>query len=108
MTTRTGREIREAVIYQRVSSGDQSRTGLGLFDQEKRCRAWAEAQGLRVVAVHVDDGVSAKNLDRAGLRAAIASLRPGRILVALNLARLLRSVLDFPELQRMVESRGGE
>jgi DNA invertase Pin-like site-specific DNA recombinase len=101
-------ELTEAVIYCRVSTEEQAASGLGLEAQEYRCRSWAEADGLTVVEVVRDEGVSARTLEREGLQRAIALLRPGRVLVAYKLDRLTRTVSDFPTLARMIEAQDGE
>lgn len=44
-----------AVIYARVSTKEQGESGYGLVDQETRCRAYAERNGLEVVEVIRDD-----------------------------------------------------
>jgi len=47
-----------AVIYLRVSTGEQVESGLGLEAQELRCREYAERNGWDVVAVYTDAGIS--------------------------------------------------
>jgi len=88
------------VLYVRVSTEEQSVEGVSLADQERRLRAYAEACELRVVAVEVDAGVSAKSLDRPGLRRALEALRAKRAdgLVVAKLDRLTRSVRDLSVL----------
>lgn len=58
---RTKRDPGKAYIYIRVSSEKQAQSGLGLKDQEVRCRAYCVANGLQVVQVFRDEGVSAKH-----------------------------------------------
>jgi site-specific DNA recombinase len=100
--------ITEAVIYLRVSTDEQAKSGLGLEAQEARCRAWAEANGYDVAAVFVDDGASARTLKRPELEKALAALKPGRVLVSYRLDRLTRTQADFPALAARVEAAGGE
>lgn len=101
-------EITEAVIYCRVSTDEQAKSGLGLEAQEERCRAWATANGYEVVAVIVDEGASAKTLKRPKLEEALGKIKPGRVLVAYKLDRLTRTQADFPALAACVEAAGGE
>ena len=101
-------ELAECVIYCRCSTEEQASSGLGLEAQEFRCRAWAEANALSVVGVVRDEGISAKTLQRPGLQEAISLLGPGRVLVALKLDRLTRTVSDFPTLAKHIEDQGGE
>jgi len=47
-----------AIIYTRVSTDEQTRSGLGLEAQLRECREYVERQGGTVVAVLSDEGVS--------------------------------------------------
>jgi len=47
-----------AIIYTRVSTDEQTRSGLGLEAQLRECRAYVERQGGEVVEVLSDEGVS--------------------------------------------------
>src|SRR5689334_22340398 len=105
---RKAQEVTEAVIYCRVSTDEQAKSGLGLEAQEARCRAWAAANGYDVAAVFVDEGASAKTLKRPELAKALAALKPGRVLVAYKLDRLTRTQADFPALAARVEAAGAE
>lgn len=98
----------EAIIYCRVSSDEQAKSGLGLESQEARCRAWATANGLEIAATYIDAGISAKTLQRPELEKALAALKPGRVLVSLKLDRLTRTQADFPILAARIEAAGGE
>lgn len=93
------------VVYCRVSTGQQERSGLGLADQEARCIAYAAAQGIPVVSV-LREAESAKTLKRPVLQAGIAALTPGQVLLALNLSRITRTVRDLDELTAMIDRRG--
>lgn len=98
----------EAVGYVRVSTNEQADTGLSLEAQRARIEAQATANGWRLVAVYEDAGLSAKTLERAGLRAAFDALRPGRVLLAVRLDRLTRSVPDLYSLDAEVSAQGAE
>jgi DNA invertase Pin-like site-specific DNA recombinase len=76
--------------------------------QRARIAAYCTAQGWNLVDVFVDAGVSGKSLDRPALKAALASLRAGRVLVALKLDRLTRTARDLDELTARVHENGGE
>jgi site-specific DNA recombinase len=97
----------EAVGYVRVSTLEQSDSGLGLEAQRRRITAYCEAQGYELVAMVADEGVSGKTLNRDGLREAVGMLRPGRILVALKLDRLTRGgARGLDELTEQVLATG--
>lgn len=105
---RKAAELTEAIIYVRVSTDEQAKSGLGLEAQEARCRAWCLANGLSVWKVFIDDGVSARTLNRPELEKALAALMPGRVLVAYKLDRLTRTQADFPALAARVDAAGAE
>src|SRR5437868_4886173 len=56
--------MHSAVIYTRVSTDEQAKTGLSLENQEKACREFAERSGYKVLEVFREEGVSAKTADR--------------------------------------------
>lgn len=89
----------KVIAYRRVSTEDQSRSGLGMEAQRDAIMNQARARGWEVEWVE-DEGVSAKSLDRPGLLAALASLKSGdaQAIVASKLDRLSRSVMDFGHL----------
>lgn len=85
-----------AVIYLRVSTEEQARSGLGREAQEAKCRAFCERAGYTVAAVYVDDGISAKAKGlgkRAGLAAAVAQVKatPGAVMIIYALSRAFRT-----------------
>lgn len=87
-----------AALYLRVSTEEQAREGVSLDAQESRLRAYAEAQGLEVVAVYRDEGVSgAKPLnERPEGAAMLAALEVGAVrhVLAYKLDRLFRDAVD--------------
>lgn len=99
-------EVTEAIGYIRVSTQEQADSGLGLEAQKARIEAYCVAQGWKLVSLFTEEGVSAKTLQRPALTAAIDALRPGRVLVALKLDRMTRSVRDVYTLDEMTEGRG--
>jgi len=85
-----------AVAYIRVSTDRQAEKGFGLDVQTKAVRAWARANGHRLVKVCSDEGVSGTKdaADRPGLREALNALQDGaaEALVVPRLDRLARSL----------------
>lgn len=84
-----------AVMYLRLSSASQL-DGFGLDVQEKACRAYAKAHGIRIVATFRDEGVSGTlgAAQRDGLMSALARLQDGDAdaLLAARLDRLARTL----------------
>jgi DNA invertase Pin-like site-specific DNA recombinase len=83
--------------YVRVSTSEQAGNGYGLAAQEAAIRSESEGRGWTLLEVVRDEGASAKNLDRPGLRAALERIAAGEAggLLASKLDRLSRSVVDF-------------
>lgn len=82
-----------AVIYLRVSTDEQGRSGLGLEAQRRACRAWCKLRGYEVIGTHTDELSGRVAVHRRpGLRAALASLTRGSVLVASQRDRFARDV----------------
>lgn len=89
-----------AVAYIRVSTDKQATDGVGLDVQAAKVRMYAELYGIELVEVIVDEGASAKTLQRDGLTRALSLLDSGEAdgLIVYKLDRLTRSVRDLGEL----------
>jgi site-specific DNA recombinase len=84
-------------LYRRVSTEEQAKGGVSLEAQEARCREWARFYGIVIVDVITDEGVSAKSLDRPGVKRVLADLDSGAVdgVLVMNLLRLTRSSADW-------------
>lgn len=89
--------LTKAIGYMRVSTDRQAEEGMGLAIQERAIRAWAKANGRRLVDVLSDEGESGANgLDsRVGLAEALARIERGEAteLVVYRFDRLARKLL---------------
>lgn len=98
----------KALIYTRVSSTEQGRSGLSLEHQASTCEALAVQNGLEVVEVltEIKSGKSVKS--RPVLSEALARLKAGeaQVLIVAKLDRLSRSLLDFSTLLAQSEREG--
>ena len=56
--------MEKAVIYARVSSEEQAKHGFSIENQKRQCEEFAKRNGYYVIKIFVDEGKSAKNLDR--------------------------------------------
>jgi len=90
----------KTVAYIRVSSIDQADNGHSLAAQREKVEGYAKLHDLDLVAVIEDGGVSAKTLDRPGLKRALAMLDRGdaSALLVCKLDRLTRRVADLGKL----------
>lgn len=91
--------IPRAVVYLRVSTTEQSVSGLGLEAQLVACQATVAARGWSIAKVITDAGVSGSvaPMTRPGMAEALDLLRTGaaEVLVAAKLDRLSRSTVDL-------------
>lgn len=90
----------KAIGYIRVSTEEQANEGQSLGSQRKKLLGYAELYDIELVDVIEDGGVSAKSLDRPGLKKALARLKAGEAdgLLIAKLDRLTRSVADWQVL----------
>ena len=89
----------KVIGYTRVSTSDQSRSGLGLAAQRSAIEDHALAKGWEMVWL-TDEAASAKTLDRPAMQTALGMLARGEAdaLVSAKLDRVSRSVIDFGHL----------
>lgn len=99
---------RVAVAYSRVSTSRQAEEGVSLEAQETRIRSWAAGQGMELVAVYADAGISGKRADnRPGLQAALTEVCKRRgVLVVYSLSRMARSTKDALEIAERLRKSG--
>ncbi|QQT70714.1 recombinase family protein [Brevibacterium casei] len=92
-------------IYARISR-DRNGAGLGVDRQEADCRALAERLGWNVVAVYVDNDISAySGASRPQYREMLREVRAGHIrgVVAWHTDRLHRKTTELEEFVRVAE-----
>ena len=87
-------------FYGRVSTEEQAREGFSIPAQIDRGRHFCAAQDWTIVDFYIDEGVSAKDLDRPELQRLLEDIEAGKIDIVLvfRLDRLTRSVLDLYKL----------
>jgi DNA invertase Pin-like site-specific DNA recombinase len=82
----------KAIIYTRVSTARQGRSGLGLEAQLAACKAFAETEGMEIIGQFRDTD-SGSNDDRPNLQAALAAAKKAKCPVLVSkLCRLSREV----------------
>jgi DNA invertase Pin-like site-specific DNA recombinase len=91
-----------------VSTEEQGRSGAGLAAQREAIFRECERRGWRLVDVIEDEGYSAKDLRRPGIKIALEELKRGRAdaLVVAKLDRLSRSMIDFTALMATAQKQG--
>jgi DNA invertase Pin-like site-specific DNA recombinase len=104
------RTSRRAAIYARISTDKQN--PLSPADQERKCREYADRNGITVVDgyVYCDEGLSGVGLDRPALqqllRAALARTRDFDVILVDDTSRLSRSTEDVLSIYRDLNFAG--
>jgi len=90
----------KAIVYIRVSTEEQGKSGLGLEAQRQKALAYCQLHDHEVVEVVEDAGVSGKSLDRPGMGRVLQAVerREVEVVVVAKLDRATRSVRDLGEL----------
>lgn len=107
MTQKTKRE-KGVVGYVRVSTKEQADEGHGMGAQREAIVRECAARGLSLLGLYQDDGLSGGNREREGLETALRALEEGRgdVLMAKDLSRITRSIMDFQWLVDKATSEG--
>ena len=95
MPSTNGHGPRKAILYARVSTEEQAKTGYSIPEQLRELRAYAAREGYRVLEEAVDDGHSGADPHRPGLRRVMQLAEAGAVDVVLakKRNRLFRSRL---------------
>jgi site-specific DNA recombinase len=103
--------MKKAVIYARVSSEEQAKHGFSIENQKKQCKEFAERNGYYVEKMFVDEGKSAKNLDRPEIQDLITycSKKSNKInaVIIWRLDRISRNNEDYHGVLRPLFERKG-
>src|SRR5450759_5122506 len=97
-----------AILYVRVSSEEQVKSGLSLEAQRATLRSEAERRGWEVTAVLVDEVSAKRGSRRPAFEQARELLETGEAnaLLATRLDRMSRSVVDFAALMAAAQDQG--
>ena len=92
-------------LYIRVSTEDQAREGYSIQAQRNKLEAYCVSQGWNVVGFYIDDGYSAKDLERPEMKRMLKHIEQGLIdcVLVYRLDRLTRPVLDLYKLLEIFE-----
>lgn len=88
--------LKTAIGYVRVSTQEQASEGVSLDAQRDKIRSYCNTNGVKLIDIQGDEGISGSTLDRPGLQAALQLIRRGRAntLIVVKLDRLSRSLRD--------------
>jgi site-specific DNA recombinase len=95
----------KTAIYIRVSTEEQVKEGFSISAQRNKLEAYCVSQGWDVIGFYVDEGISAKDMERPELKRMIKHIEQGVIecVLVYRLDRLTRSVLDLYNLLDLFE-----
>ena len=87
----------KVIGYVRVSTDKQAEKGVSLEAQQEKLKSYAALYGLELVDIIVEEGASAKTLEREGLRRVLKLMEDGKVagVLVAKLDRLTRSVGDL-------------
>lgn len=104
--TVTGRKMKQATAYIRVSTQEQATEGVSLEAQQTRITAWCETNGYELATVCIDAGISGSRMDnRPELQRALSNIKKGDALVVYSLSRLGRSTKDILNISDLLQTR---
>ncbi|MDR0645968.1 MAG: recombinase family protein, partial [Elusimicrobiota bacterium] len=102
--------LKNAVIYCRVSSEEQAKEGESLGAQERRCKAYCESKGWQVLKTFIEAGESGRTEERTQLKKLLAFCfeRAHKVaaVVCLKQDRFSRNLFDFRKLEDAFSARG--
>ncbi|MFN2746931.1 recombinase family protein [Bacillus sp. z60-18] len=92
-------------MYIRVSTEEQAKHGYSLDAQKEKLEAFCKSQGWGNYKIYIDDGYSAKDLNRPKFNLMKDDIESGKIdiLLVYRLDRLTRSVIDLYEILKMLD-----
>ncbi len=98
-----------AIAYCRVSTKEQTQN-LSIPTQQRGCRSYCEQQGLTLVREFIEEGESAKTMQRTQLKELIAYCTANRgkvdVLVVYSISRLSRDQHDYAVIRSFLAGLG--
>jgi len=96
----------KAAIYVRVSTEEQAQNGYSINAQIEKLTATCKINGWELVGKYVDDGYSAKSLDRPNIQRLIEDSKAGKfnLVLVYKLDRLSRKLKDLSNLAEHFQS----
>lgn len=95
----------KTAIYIRVSTEEQVKEGYSISAQTQKLKAFCISQEWEVTGLYIDEGISAKDMDRPQLQQMIKDIKDEKIecVLVYRLDRLTRSVLDLYKMLEIFE-----
>jgi site-specific DNA recombinase len=106
------KQIKKAVLYCRVSTKEQVEEGNSLVTQEKNCKEYAMKNGYEIVAVFIEQGESAKTVDRTELKKLMSFCASKKnnvsVVIAYKIDRISRNTDDYSQIRILLKRYGVE
>ena len=103
--------MEKAVIYARVSSEEQAKHGFSIENQKKVCTEFAEKNGYYIDKLFIDEGKSAKNLDRPEIQELMVYCEKKKnnikAVIIWKLDRISRNTTDYHGILKPLFERKG-
>lgn len=100
--------IKRAALYIRVSTEEQAMHGLSLTAQRETLERYVGDNGLKLVDVYADEGVTArkKYRNRTEFMRMLADVQSGKIdlILFIKLDRWFRNIADYYEVQKILDA----
>ena len=91
--------ILNVVLYLRVSSEEQAKYSFSIDNQKEECIRFAEREGYHVIKIFIDEGKSAKDLNRPEAREMLSYCGKAKnrvdAIIVWRLDRLTRNTMDY-------------
>lgn len=101
-------DVQRAALYIRVSTEEQAMHGLSLPAQRDTLTQYAQDNGLKIVGIYADEGVTARKKfrNRAAFMRMLSDVEADRIdiILFIKLDRWFRNVADYYEVQRILDA----
>src|SRR5579872_2313827 len=97
----------KAIVYVRVSTDEQTKSGLGLEAQKRICQEAASKLGVDEIQTFSEEGISGSTpiAERPILSAAIASLSKGDVFIVAKRDRIARDMFIALSVEQLLKSR---
>lgn len=95
-----------ARIYARVSPQEQTGKGYSIAQQLRQCRQFARSQRWVVAGEYIDEGYSADDMTRPGLKELLEAASQGDVVVVWKLDRIVSSIADLANMLNRLEQAG--
>lgn len=90
-------------LYVRVSTTEQFIEGFSINAQLEKLKAFCVSQDWTIIETYIEEGRSAKDIDRPQLRQLLSDMQPNETVLVYKLDRLSRSVGDINYLLNLFE-----